>query len=266
MGLRPCRQAYEKTEPISIPYPVEPIKYTDMKKTSFAYFILFLLTGFAATAQLSPPGSTIQKSKPVKVQRSAGLESEPTRTTTLPITNADYLLSSAKVIIRTGSDNKESLSNIRFELAVRDTNYRIFAQNNCTNELKVNSENTFGLESAQNWIKTAISNAIPIIYLSYPTGTNAVKLSDVEKFGLSLRILYKPNFFADAWKIENVSLQLEFRDAKGNLHPTAGQKTIVFTNTSTFLDCFDKRILICTADNRFNPLTSFVTKDFTKRW
>lgn len=70
----------------------------------------------------------------------------------------------------------------------------------------------------------------------------------------------------DAWKIENVSLSLEFRDGKGNLHPTSGKKTITFTNASTFLDEFDKRLLICTADAYFNPLSSFTTKDFSIRW
>lgn len=230
-----------------------------------AHLMLFLFTGFVASAQQPPAGPTIQKSRPVKVQQPVPTQSVPKQSTTLPVTNADYLLSSAKVIIRTGSDNKESLSNISFELFVRDTNYMIFAQNNCTNELKVNSENTFGLEPAKFWIRTAIAST-PISYLNYPTGSNIVKLSDIEKYGLSLRIIYKPNLFTDAWKIENVNLQLEFRDAKGNLHPSSGQKTIAFTNTSTFLDCFDKRILICKADNRFNPLTSFVTKDFEVRW
>jgi len=83
---------------------------------------------------------------------------------------------------------------------------------------------------------------------------------------LSLRIIYKPNFFADAWKIENVSITLEFRDVNGNLHPSLGQKTIQFPNAATFLDNFDKRILICTADKYFNALTSFVTRDFSIRW
>lgn len=237
-----------------------------MKKILLPYYILFLLTGFTASAQFTPLGPPAQKKIPVKVQRSPGLESAPTRTTSLPLTNADYSLSSVKVTIKTGSDNKESLSNISFELSVRDTNYSILAQNNCTNELKVNSENTFGLESAREWIWAINPNAIPTIYYTRPTGIKAVMLSDVEKYGLSLRIIYKPNFFADAWKIETVKLLLEFRDAKGNLHPNTGQKTIVFTSTSTFLDNFDKRILICTADNAFNPLTSFVTKDFLKRW
>ena len=88
----------------------------------------------------------------------------------------------------------------------------------------------------------------------------------MEKYGLSLRIIYKPNFFADAWKIENVSLKLEFRDVNGNLHPGLGQKTIQFSNAATFLDNYDKRILICTADKYFNALTTFVTRDFSIRW
>ncbi len=237
-----------------------------MKKTVTLTPLLILLTGFAANAQFGPLSPPIKKTTPVKIQRSGGLASEPNRTTPLPLTNADFSMSSVKVVIKTGSDNKEALSNISFELAVRDSNNRVFVQNNCTNELKVNSEITFGLESANAWIYATNLNTIPISYNTKPTGIKAIMLSDVEKYGLSLRIIYKPNFFADAWKIESVKLMVEFRDGKGNLHPTSGLKTIVFTNTSTFLDAFDKRILICTANNAFSPLTSFVTNDFSKRW
>lgn len=237
-----------------------------MNRLLFCFITALVLSVTESRAQLAPLSPPAKKTIPVKMQRSPGLESEPTRNTALPLTNADYHMTAVKVIIKTGTDNKESLSNISFELAVRDTNYRILAQNNCTNELKPNTENTFGLESANVWIAGVNTNAIPTIYYTKPTGIKAVMLSDVEKYGLSLRIIYKPNFFADAWKIETVKLLLEFRDAKGNLHPSSGQKTIVFTNTSTFLDNFDKRMLICTADNTFNPLTSFVTKDFGKRW
>lgn len=238
-----------------------------MKKIILLQLIFFMLTG-ASRAQFAPLGPPVIKKPPVKVQTSPGLESTPTRTTPLPLTSADYLLSSVKVTVKTGSDNKEALSNVTFELAVRDTNYSIFAQNNCTNEFKVNTENTIGLERYNAWI-CIYSRFGPISdgpYHTKGTGNKAIFLSDVEKYGLSLRIIYKPNFFMDAWKIENVSISLEFRDGKGNLHPTSGTKTITFNNAATFLDEYDKRLLICTADNNFNPLTSFVTMDFSKRW
>jgi len=235
-----------------------------MKKLFLINFTLLMLTSMSSSAQLTPPAPP--KPRPVKVLVSPGLESAPTRTTPLPLTNADYLLSTVKVTIKTGSDNKESLSNVTVELAVRDTNCSIFAQNNLTNELKINSENTIGLERYNAWINRTAGNISPTPYYTKPTGIKAIFLSDVLKYGLSVRIIYKPNFFADAWKIENVSATLEFRDGNGNLHATYGTKTVSFSNTSTFLDNFDKRILICTADASFNPLTSFVTNDFSKRW
>lgn len=233
-----------------------------MKKLFFVNIICMLLTGITSFAQLSPPAPP--KSRPVKVLVSPGLESTPTRTTPLPAVTS-YWLTSAKVKIKTGSDNKESLSNLAIELSVRDTAYCIFAQNNVTNELKVNSENTIGLEKTYSCTTRYSPNNLSAPYGTSPTGTKNIQYSDVEKYGVSLRIIYKPNFFADAWKIENVSITLEFRDTNNNLH-SSGQKTIVFGNAATFLDNFDKKILVCTADNTFSPLTSFVTTDFSKRW
>jgi hypothetical protein len=235
-----------------------------MYKIFLLIFTLFILRGISSFAQLTPPMPT--KTKPVKVLRSPGLESTPTRTKPLPVTNADYLLAVVQVSIQTGTDNKESLSNISIELAVPDSAFGIFAQNNLTNELKSNSSTTIGLGKSTSYTSGFHPNSIPTIYYTKATGIQNIRLSDVEKYGLSLRIIYKPNFFADAWKIETVSLKLEFRDVNGNLHPALGQKTIQFSNAATFLDNFDKRILICTADKYFNALTTFVTRDFSIRW
>lgn len=243
-----------------------------MKKIVSFYCIVFIVSGFTSSAQIFRQlGPEAPKPLPVKVKTSPGLESAPTRTTPLPLTNADYFMSSVKVTIKTGSDNKEALSNVTFELAVRDTNYSIFAQNNCTTEFKINTENTIGLETYTEWISAYARNisnpgSPGNPYFTSPTRAKLIALSDVEKYGLSLRIIYKPNFFMDAWKIETVSLSLEFRDGNGNLHATSGKKTITFTNAATFLDEYDKRLLICTADKFFTPLTSFVTMDFSKRW
>lgn len=217
-------------------------------------------------AQLSPPQP--RKNTNVKTQSTPGLESVPTRTpqATPAVNNSNYALTSVQVNISTGNDNKESLSNVSIELALRNSNYQVFAQNNLTNEMRINSTTLIGLERSALYTNGYHPNAIPTIYYTTATGNQSIMLSDLEKYGLALRIIYKPNFFADAWRIERVDLSLEFRDASGSLHPTAGKKTISFTNAATFLDNFDKRILICTADTYFNPLTAFVTKDFTKRW
>lgn len=217
-------------------------------------------------AQLTPPST--KKPIVVTTQTSPGLQSQQTRQGTTPVvlTKADYWLAVVKVTIGTGSDNKESLSNVSIELSVRNENFQNFSQHNINNELKINSSVTIGLDKSNAFTSSWNPNAIPPMYSTTATGTKPVSLADVEAYGLAVRIIYKPNFFTDAWKIENVSATLEFRDAKGNLYPVAGQKKITFSNAGTFLDDFDKRILICTADGFFNPLTSFVTKDFLKRW
>lgn len=234
-------------------------------KEFFLMLCVFFFSNSLLEAQLTPPrpaNKVIRKS-----QASPGLESAPTRIEAAPvITSANYYLSFVKVDIKTGADNKESLSNVSVELAVRDNRYSIFAQNNNTNEMRSNTTTPIGLEPATKFTSGSLSNAIPVTYSTTATGTQAVMLSDVEKYGLSLRIIYKPNFFADAWKIEDVTLTLEFKDAKQNLHPASGRKVISFANASTFLDNYDKRILVCLADGNFNPLTSYVTKDFGKRW
>lgn len=233
------------------------------KETGFIFLLLAI--SYLSPAQLTPPGPANRVIK--KTRTSPGLESTPTRTEANPVVaNPGYSLSFAKVDIRTGADNKESLSNVSIELAVRDNRYSIFAQNNNTNELKANATASIGLEPASQFISGSLPHAIPVVYNSSPTGTQAIRLSDVEKYGLSLRIIYKPNFFADAWKIEDVTLTIEFRDGNKNLHPTLGSKVVHFTNANTYLDNYDKRILIAVADGYFNPLTSFVTKDFARRW
>src|SRR5665647_1341316 len=57
---------------------------------------------------------------------------------------------------------------------------------------------------------------------------NEMKINSNTEFGLQNR--YMPNLPTDAWKIEGISITLEFRDQFGNLHPTFGSKTIVFNN------------------------------------
>ncbi len=232
----------------------------------YVYVVCLLLLAGNLQAQFRPltPPQPVKKTPEVIKQRSPGLESTPTRPNTPPPTV--YYLTGVKVNIRTGSDNKESLSNVSIEFWVRSDKCQIFAQNNLTNEMGKNTNTPIGLEKSNNYISGSNPNAIPVRYNSSATNTTPISLSDLQTYGLSLRIIYKPNFFADAWKIDNVSATLEFRDAANNLHPSMGQKTIAFSNANTFLDNYDKRILICTADNYFNPLTSFVTKDFSLRW
>jgi hypothetical protein len=152
-----------------------------------------------------------------------------------------YSLSSVRVNIRTGSDNKEFPSKVDLLMSCRSGSGFIYHQpgDNMRNEMKINSNTEFGLEK-------------------YPTVIQQnLTLESLQKEGLTLRIFYNPNFIADAWKIEGVAITLEFKDQNGVPHPTLGSKTIVFNNASGFLDAVN-HTLMCFADGQFVPTTSSI--------
>ena len=89
--------------------------------------------------------------------------------------------------------------------------------------MQVNSTTEFGLNK---WTNTK--------------NIGSYLLTDIQQSGIILRILYRPNLFTDARRIEGISVTLEFKDQNGNLHPTLGSKTITFNNTSGFLNNWDQ--------------------------
>ena len=154
-----------------------------------------------------------------------------------------YSLTSVRVNIRTGNDNKEYPSNVRTTLGVRGSGmeYSYFVQENLKNEMRSNTNTEFGLEKV--------------------TGSNFkdITMDVLQNAGIRVRIAYAANFQLDAWKIEGVSVTLEFRDHNGNLHPTLAQKTITFSNANGFLNGYNgTTTMICTADGYFNPLSSSI--------
>jgi len=158
------------------------------------------------------------------------------------VTASVYSLSAVKVNIRTGNDNKEYPSGVRVSLSVRGSNmeYAYFVQENLKNEMKSNSNTEFGLEKARRDLKD-------------------ITLDVLQNTGFNLRIAYTANFQLDAWKIEGVSVTIEFRDQNGNLHPTLGQKTISFSNANGFLNGYPGAYyMICNTDGYFNPLSAFI--------
>ena len=63
----------------------------------------------------------------------------------------------------------------------------------------------------------------------------------------------------DAWKIQGVTVTLEFRDQNGNLHPSLGQKTITFSNANGFLNGYNGTLtMICNTDGYLNPLSAYI--------
>ena len=210
------------------------------KKLFFATFLLFAIA--AAHAQII----TKPEKKPVrKVLTPAPPPAPPppstNKSTTTGTQNASvYSLTSVRVLIKTGSDNKEFPSKVYVTLMAKSTpaNWRNYLQFSLGNEMKINSTTDFGLDLE---------------------GRPPTPLEDYQKSGLKLSISYDPNFFADAWKIESVSLVLEFKDQFGSLHPTLGSKTITFSNAYGFLNN-EYRYMECFTDASFAPLTSVIRK------
>ncbi|MGZ5221057.1 MAG: hypothetical protein ACXWC7_13305 [Chitinophagaceae bacterium] len=154
-----------------------------------------------------------------------------------------YSLTSVRANIRTGNDNKEYPSSVRTTLGVRGSRmeYSYFVQDKLQNEMRSNSNTEFGLEKITSGNFKDIS------------------MDALQNAGLELRISYGANFQLDAWKIEGVSVTLEFRDQYGNLHPTLAQKTITFNNANGFLNGYSgTTTMICAADGYLNPLSAYI--------
>jgi hypothetical protein len=157
-----------------------------------------------------------------------------------------YTLTSARVYIRTGSDNKEFLSDVRVSLWKKGrlgwdyANDCYYITPSLKNEMAVNSNTDLGLDK-------------------YPGNSDKFKLTNLQASGLDLIVTYQPNIFLDAWKVENITLVLEFKDQNGNLHPTLGSKIISFSTAVGFLNA-EYRVFKCKTDQNFNPLTASIEK------
>jgi hypothetical protein len=162
-----------------------------------------------------------------------------TNKTSEPAAASVYSLTSVRVTVRTGNDNKEFPSKVYVTLMANSdpANWRNYNQFNLGNEMRVNSDTEFGLNLEGQ----------------------PLSLQTFQQSGLKLSIKYEPNFFADAWKIESVTLVLEFKDQSGNLHTTLGHKTITFSNAYGFLNN-EYHYMECFTDASFAPQTSAIRK------
>jgi hypothetical protein len=207
-----------------------------MKKLIFT----ILATAFFSLAfsQISRP-TAIVKRKP-----------DTLRIVPAPAPVSVYSLASVKVAVRTGSDNKESPS--KFIVYVMENKgiwgegKELFTQQNqnaSVSELKINSETSLSMQKSGN------------------QSADAYTLTTLQAKGLKFIIWYWPNFFADAWKIERVTLTLEFKDQYGNLHPNYGAWTVQY-NISNGLLTKNKPVMTGTTDNMFTPLPVTITEKF----
>ncbi len=222
-----------------------------MKKIIALTAFLFAITSFTQ-AQLKTKAEK-KTTVPVKIVKTAPSDPVPptppppapaptTKTGTDNQVVPVYTLSAVKVNIKTGPDNKEYPSEVRTTVGVRGSGmeYAYFVQENLKNEMRSNSNTEFGLEK-----RTVNGKDITLEYL--------------QNAGIRLTINYRANFQLDAWKIEGVTVTLEFRDQNGNLHPTLAQKTITFSNANGFLNGYPgTTIMTCHTDGYFNPLSAFI--------
>lgn len=178
-----------------------------------------------------------QLTKPVVIKKKI----EPAKTTPPPPPPAPvYSLTAVRANIRTGHDNKEYPSVVwAFFSSRSNTATASFKQENLKNEMRSNSNTEFGLEK---------------------NGNGSITLDDLQKNGFRFTVWYFANFQFDAWKIENITVTLEFRDQQGNLHPTLGQKTVSFGNATGYLNGYGESKMICNSDGYFNPLTAQISK------
>ncbi|QNA46389.1 hypothetical protein [Lacibacter sediminis] len=205
--------------------------------------LLLLISVTQSNAQITAPIRTTIKKDTLKkttatTQTKTALPAPTPQTST---NNSIYKLTAARVNIRTGSDNKEYLSEVTVLLdAFSVGSTMVQPGGNMRNEMKINSNYEVGLQKP-----------------SWQHSEDNRLLTSFQKEGLLLTIHYLPNLITDAWKIEGVTLTLEFRDQNNNLHPTLGSKTIVFNNANGFLNYWDRK-LVCRADASFTPLTSSI--------
>lgn len=222
-----------------------------MKKILFLSALTILLisqAGAQTKIKTSPAQPPLKMIKPVEPEPKIPAPAPPpapvnksTKTNTQEI--LVYNLTSVRVKIKTGNDNKEFPSKVFVSLKAKHiptSQWSPFGQLKLDNEMRINSETEFGLERAAQLQGEA-------------------RLDTFQTSGIKLIIKYLPNFFADAWKIEGVSVVLEFKDQHGNLHPALGNKTITFSNAYGFLNN-EYQSMECVTDGSFAPLTAVIKK------
>ncbi|MEQ1799415.1 MAG: hypothetical protein ABL872_15785 [Lacibacter sp.] len=147
-------------------------------------------------------------------------QSKPGDTQTA-LTDADYFLAGAVVTVSTGNDNKEPNSSTAFfYVRPRKSNgVAAYKLEDYASEIKVNQ--TADLRLDRSAALTSPQNS----------------LQHFKQNGLSVVVAYRNrSFCTDAWKINSVTVTLEFKDANGNPAPAGyASKTISFPVSSGIL-------------------------------
>ena len=152
-----------------------------------------------------------------------------------PSSNTVYYLTSAKVTVVTGNDAKELPSAARFylERIVGNIPASVTYEVGLYNYMKDNHPREFRSNST-NEIQLEPSLQLPGQYEGWRY--HSLGLAVIQDAGLQLTIQYLPNFLLDAWKIDKITLTLEFKDLAGNPHPSMGRVVIPFLNSSKLMN------------------------------
>jgi hypothetical protein len=195
-----------------------------MKSTIILLMALLALTANAQLKTLNKANVPLKTTPPVlkTVAPPAPVSQTNTQSkatgTQSTLTDADYFLAGAVIKIATGSDNKEPNTStasfyVRPRQTVAGTVYMLEAY---ANEIQANQTTDLRLGRA--------------ITLTAPRNS----LQYFKQKGLSVVVAYcNKSFCTDAWKINSISVTLEFKDANGN--PAPGEyasKTISFPVSS----------------------------------
>lgn len=175
-----------------------------MNKTNVPVKMIKTVPAPAPAPAPQPKSQTVPKTKPTDTQPA--------------LTDADYFLAGTVVRISTGNDNKEAnASTAYFYVRPRNSSgflsykleeYASELSSNQTVDLRLNR--VAALASAQNSLKYYKQN------------------------GLSVLVGYaNKSFCTDAWKINSITVTLEFKDVNGNPAPDGyGSKTISYPVSS----------------------------------
>lgn len=177
------------------------------------------------------------------------------------IKNADYFLTSAKITVQTGNDNKEANNSlVYFYIGVANYNQQMaFSLGD------VRTKDGYAPEIRANSTTELLPNhSLDPDYHSLYSAYNS--LCFYKQRGLAVTVFYDNKAWAtDAWKINSISVTVEFKDRNGNPYPNPAyaSKTITFpvnallgyragddiTNNKDQL-----RVLMMGTDENFNPL------------
>ena len=179
------------------------------------------------------------------------------------VKNSEYFLTSAKITVQTGNDNKEANNSLVY-IYVGVANYNQHMAFS-VGDLSYNHNEGYAPEIRANSTTELLPNhSLDPDYHSLYSPYNS--LCFYKQRGLAVTVFYDNKAWAtDAWKINSISVTVEFKDNKGNPYPypAYASRTITFpvnallgyragddiTNNKNQL-----RVLMMGTDENFNPL------------